>query len=597
MISKVGVPVILWFGALVVLGVGTTAAAITPTDICTAKCDRTYTTGKEITMCGTDGKTHTTYFEALCKTSGCYKDECAVMTYYPGPCGCPNNCFASHGQGTCVEKVLRSASNSTCECSAGWTGKDCGLVSAGNTCGMHGTLVTAGSEKSEFPFDYCDCDDGFTGLDCSSPVFSAGHIPWGNIFDGEAFTEEDDYGDNHPVWNTSLIATIRIEMDEDLFLGLLQPWNSLNQTYEPATVHFDNGYVRETITNVGFKQKGSGCRKHQKHCWNIKFNEFVSGQKLEGIKKLGIKGGTDDDDVLAKYMMYVDMMRAVVAPTQRTSYTLMYINDVFFGLNLMHEDIDEDFPLTRIDGDDGEGNLMKFDGGVYLQYLGDDVSVYQADEDYEQAEGDGDWTDFVDFLYFLNSTTDEEFEEEISNRVDTDQLIRYMIIESFLMDTDGMTRNGRNYNTYHLRDENHPDKWELFSYDFDMCLEFNIDSKQPYMGERYLNIFTFFQRDINVDADYNPLLNRFLKIPKYNETFTTMYKTFLEATFGAKSPMQPSELHAQRTQFVLPWVDKDQLWQLSNGLNTSEFIAYAEYTQQLLNDRYYNISQQLDSSA
>jgi spore coat protein CotH len=381
-------------------------------------------------------------------------------------------------------------------------------------------------------------------------------------------------------------------MDEEKFLELLQPWNSLNQTYAPATVHFDNGYVRESFANVGFKQKGSGCRKHQKHCWNIKFDEFLEDQEFKGVKKLGIKGGTDDDDVLAKYMMYVDMMRAVVMPTQRTSYALMYINGVFMGLNLMHEDIDEDFMLTRIDGDDGKGNLMKFDGGVYLQYLGPDVETYQNNTNYDQAEGDGDWTDFVDFLFFLNSTSDEDFKKDIEDRVDIDSLLRLMIVESFMMGTDGMTRNGRNYNTYHLRDDDHPDKWQLFSYDFDMSLEFNIDTRYPYMGEIYLNIFTFFERELG-SSNYNPLLNRVLAIPEYNSTYISMYKQFLDSTFGSTSPKQPTVLHGERMQFVLPWVDKDKLWQLSNGLNTTGFVQYAEYTIQLLTDRFENVTAQL----
>lgn len=383
-----------------------------------------------------------------------------------------------------------------------------------------------------------------------------------------------------------------IDIDEDLFLGLLYPWNSLNQTYAPVTVHFDNGYVQETITNVGFKQKGSGCRKHQKHCWNLKFNEFVDGQKLLNIKKLGIKAGTNDDDVLAKYMMYVDMLRAVVAPTQRTSYTLLYVNDIFYGLNIMHEDIDEDFMDTRLKNDNGEGNLYKFNGDVYLQYLSSEQETYESDDNYEQAEGDGNWTDFIDFLYYLNATSDEEFEQTIEDHIDTEAVLRLMIVESFLMGTDGMTRNGRNYNTYHLQDDSRLERWTLFNYDFDMFLEFNIDSHAPYMGEKYLNIFTFFEREVG-EEEYNPLTNRMLAIPKYNETYQQMYAEFLEAAFGSNSKMQPTVLHGERMQFVLPWMEKDQMWQLSNGLSSTEFILYCEYTVELLAERYYNISQQL----
>lgn len=228
---------------------------------------------------GSDLLTHYTTFDALCPTNSCYMLNCSVMTYYPGKCGCPNDCFSEYNQGTC-------SSDNTCKCNTGWTGKDCSLVSYGNVCSLHGKLVSVGNKDSVFPFDYCDCDDGFTGIDCSSPVLKDAFVPWGNVWDTPAkeYTKEDKYGDDHPVWNTSLISTIRIEIDEELFLGLLNPINSLNQSYTEATIHFDNGYVQETYSNVGFKQKGSGCRKHQKHCWNVKFDSFVTGQAFKGNK-------------------------------------------------------------------------------------------------------------------------------------------------------------------------------------------------------------------------------------------------------------------------------------------------------------------------
>lgn len=84
-----------------------------------------------------------------------------------------------------------------------------------------------------------------------------------------------------------------------------------------------------------------------------------------------------------------------------------------------------------------------------------------------------------------------------------------------------------------------------------------------------------------------------LAIPKYNETYQEMYKQFLDATFGSESPTQPTVLHGNRMQFVLPWVEKDLLWQLSNGMSSTDFILYSEYTIDLLTQRHYNITMQL----
>ena len=50
-------------------------------------------------------------------------------------------------------------------------------------------------------------------------------------------------------------------------------------------MHFDNGHVQESFSNVGIHVKGQGSRVDQKKGWSIKFNEFVKGQKLMGIEK------------------------------------------------------------------------------------------------------------------------------------------------------------------------------------------------------------------------------------------------------------------------------------------------------------------------
>jgi hypothetical protein len=550
---------------------------------CTETCDATYPNGYPVTMCGTDLLTHVTSQEAA-EGEDCYHDVCQVTTLHYGPCGCPNECFASFGYGTCSD---------SCACNAGWGGKDCSQPTEGNKCSLHGHVVMPGSKESSLPYPYCACDEGFTGTDCSSPVFSQGHLPWGQVFPGNEYTSKDKYQDDHPVWNTSLFATIHVNLDDAVYLDMLQPWNEQNETYRQATFSFNNGYVRESFSSVGIRLKGQGCRSHSKKCFAVKFNEFVKGQEFKGMERLGFKSGDNDDDILAKEMLYVDMMRATGAPTQRTSYALFYINDVFMGLYFIHEDNGVEYVDSRLPNDDGTGNYYKFGGGVYMQYLGSDVTIYQNNSNYEQRSGNGDWTDLVDFFAYLNQSTDNEFAETIEDRMYTDQLLRNMIVESFMLGTDGMTRNGRNYNLYHLQDDKHPKRFTVMDYDFDLSFEFKDDGT-PYIGNQYLDVFGFFVR-APTTKNYNPLVNRLLAISKYNSTYLSMYSQFTEGLFGSLSPKQPSILHGERMNFILPWVQKDRMFYLSSGMTVEEFVRKAEITCQKLNERYVNITMQIRS--
>ena len=251
---------------------------------CTDQCDVQFPTGIAVTMCGTDLLTHHSHSDAF-YDNHCY-DQCGVMTYYEGQCGCPNECFNAFGQGVC-------GSDSKCHCTDGWTGDDCSQTSATNKCSLHGQI-----KNKAFPFDYCECDAGWTGIDCSSAEPKVKPAPWGTIFDDMKAYYGDDYDDAHPVWNITVMATVRVVLDEAAYINLLEPWNLYNATYTPATVYFDNGHVQETYEQVGFKIKGQGSRGEQKKSWMIKFNEYVQGQDMYGVKKLGFKSCSEDDSFI-----------------------------------------------------------------------------------------------------------------------------------------------------------------------------------------------------------------------------------------------------------------------------------------------------------
>lgn len=78
-------------------------------------------------------------------------------------------------------------------------------------------------------------------------------------------------------------------------------------------------------------------------------NEAYSnvGQKIHGgIKNLGLKSGDKVDDILAtRYYIWTWCVRPV--HPQRTTYTLLYINEVFMGLYFIHEDLDAEYIDSR----------------------------------------------------------------------------------------------------------------------------------------------------------------------------------------------------------------------------------------------------------
>jgi hypothetical protein len=552
---------------------------------CTNSCD-SIATGNSLTFCGTDYNTYTTKYSAIAPT--CCYTNCGIMSLYEGICGCPNECFNSYNRGKCME----NNGINMCICKSGWSGKDCSIPNEFNTCNNNGEIL-----KNEDFFFYCKCNEGYTGIDCSSETIEITNTPWGNVFDTKVYTKYDTYKDLHPIFNISVLATIRVEMTEEEYNYLLEPKNLYNESYVNAKIHFDNGNIKETFDEVGIKIKGATSRLNLKKGWNIKFNEFVSGQKLLDLKKLGLKPGSVNDDTFLKTMLYSDFMRAVGQPVQRSSYSLLYINDMYIGLYYMQEDFSTQFIKSRIQDDEGTGNMYKMFYDVHLAYLGPNASTYQEITHtncigvpmifYEQCDGNGYWQDLIDWLYYFNTTSLTQFDETVEAYLDVSSILKQMIVESFLMAEDNF-EDGQNFYTYHHDSSINKKKWSIIEFDFDECFK-----KDNSVNN---SIWDFFAN--HLDEGYysaaNPVITNLLLSSKYKSQFISYYKKFLSTLFGLNSSEIPSKRFNIMKKFITPWLEQDKSWLMSFDMTMDQFNYDASDTEARLIARYENVLSQLE---
>jgi len=102
-------------------------------------------------------------------------------------------------------------------------------------------------------------------------------LPYGEIFPKDPYySSRDKYGDAHPVFNLSVLATIQLYMDEADLKSLLNPLNYENENATKAQMRFFNGNIDETFTvrssmssfadscvflHVGISERGSHCSR------------------------------------------------------------------------------------------------------------------------------------------------------------------------------------------------------------------------------------------------------------------------------------------------------------------------------------------------
>ena len=241
------------------------------------------------------------------------------------------------------------------------------------------------------------------------------------LFTSNAFAQID--GDN--IFQNAQVISIELTFHQTGY------WDSLVANYATATyMKADLVLTDETgtssFTDVGVRLKGNSSYNHpnDKKSFKIDFNEYVSGQKYDGLKKLNF-GNCFKDPSMMRDKVFFDVSRAADVPAPRSNFANVYMNGTLKGFYTVIEQIDDQFLDWKILDDDG--NLFKagdnFGGGpagggnpADLKYYGTAQSSYEARYELKTNEDVNDWTDLIDFIDFINNSSAADFEAGIANK-------------------------------------------------------------------------------------------------------------------------------------------------------------------------------------
>jgi len=263
------------------------------------------------------------------------------------------------------------------------------------------------------------------------------------------------------------IVTIELEFPESNF------WSTLTSNYEDAVYTWANLTLTDNsgeqyFDSVGVRLKGNSSYNHpgNKKAFKIDFNKYVVGQDYDGLKKLNFSNGFKDPSVIREKVFF-DISHAVGVKAPRTNFANVYMNGVFWGFYTVVEQIDDQFLDWAIEDDDG--NLFKagdnFDpgeGAADLEYYGDSQSSYETRYELKTNEEENDWTDLVDFIDWVNNSSDEDFAAQINERMEFTEYLRSLALDNLFSNLDSYLGSARNYYIYHNIST---DKWEWIKWD------------------------------------------------------------------------------------------------------------------------------------
>ena len=273
-----------------------------------------------------------------------------------------------------------------------------------------------------------------------------------------------------------------------------------NWSYMPVTAKFDGNVV----TSVGMRIKGGDISfSTVKPSLKLDLNEFVSGQKYDGLKKINVDNCLYDPSLMRE-VLYYDLAVNIGLKASRTSFVKVYIDGVSYGNYVYIEQVNKGF-LERNFGNK-DGNLYKGRGGAGLNAAAStaiqDVTVWPYYE-LKTNETANDWSGLIQLIDKVHNTPAADFQDTISKYLNVDAVLSYMALGTTIGYSDNLFSGGNNGYWYH---NTATGKFEIIPWDIDDS--FTAGSTNiPLMNTSFL-ASTIFGKLLTVPAYETAYLNK-----------------------------------------------------------------------------------------
>jgi hypothetical protein len=282
---------------------------------------------------------------------------------------------------------------------------------------------------------------------------------------GAALSHAQNDGDNF--FDTTAIHEIHLNFDDPNYWDTLVSWKG------HANLTGDNVYISaEAIVDgvvydsIGVRLKGNSSYDGYpgfKKPFKLKFNEYISGQKIDGLKKLTLNNGFNDPTMLReKILLDYERKHNIAAP--RATFAKVYLNGSYWGLYSVIEQIDKIFLGDYFPENDG--NLFKGDPMGRFNWEGPAESAYHDNLELKTNETANDWSDVVHFIDIVNNSTAADFKDSLNAVFNTTEFLRNNAVNTLFVSLDTYTGMGHNFYIYHNLQS---DQFEWITWDANSC--------------------------------------------------------------------------------------------------------------------------------
>lgn len=256
-----------------------------------------------------------------------------------------------------------------------------------------------------------------------------------------ATTAARDVADGTGVWDASTVHEIGIEVDPDAVAAMIDTYQETDEKeWLEATVTIDG----ETYERAGIRLKGNSSLRGvsddsdpSELPWLIRLDKVVDGQSLDGWTSFVVR--SNSSQTALNEAVALDLLAEAGLASEHAVASSFSVNDSDARLRLVVQDLDEGWEAENFST---PGLLYKSEAGGDWSYRGDDPDAYT--DVFDQETGDDDLTPLIDFLDFLNNSSDEDFAAELPERLDVQAFARYLAFEELVDNVDDIDGPGNN---------------------------------------------------------------------------------------------------------------------------------------------------------
>lgn len=348
-----------------------------------------------------------------------------------------------------------------------------------------------------------------------------------NIALGQSYTQYNNqqlYDDSGGLFEVDSLRDLYITFINSNYHDTLINSFFNNPSYRlPARISM-NG---EVFDSVGIRYKGNStfCIAHNdlgipKMPYNLDINEWVSGQKLMGRKKIKLANALFDP-TFAKEVIAHDIYNKYI-PSPEANLIKLHVQGNYLGLYVNIENIDKTFLKKHFDEKNGVlfkcdpnevycGSPPSVSGSPTLEFLGNDSAAYFNSYD---MKSEGGWAELVRLIDTLNNNF-----SALSEVLNIDRVLWYFALNTVLANYDTYNYDYiHNYYLYQTKDglfQIIP--WDLSEAFIGSRLEFLIEEQAMFQFDPYEGVY--------------PLEENLFNDSIYRKQYTAHIRTILNEVF------------------------------------------------------------------